>query len=576
VAERAKKQKHGLESEILSFGELLSGALFFVMPFLQRPYEWRTSEVSEMISDLLAASEANYKNYMLGQIIGLRGPNKDIEIVDGQQRLITVAIILAYLRDRLGGRSRMFDADLQACILVEGRPRVTPRPVDAPFLREFFQARDSGPRLVDALAGAEQARKQDRDAFDARANDPQALMINAARVVRMRLDGLATDALQKFAEFILDRGIINFIVADDRTQAAILYRSHNIRGRRELSPADLMKLDAIENTGLSGPAKEKAARSWDKSEDLLGREQFAELLEMLPLLVTRQHTKRTSDLKEWRTKLFSAMNVETVILNMLPLYAELMAELLSGEIEAKCSTYEDRRALDETNALLKGLLFLRDRHWIPPAIGILYTRREDPQFLLRYFRGLDRLCFACFFDAVTSDKRPQRFATIVAAGDDEMLLDAAFTLTEEEMRIVARRIREPFARHNWHQRALAARANAACTNGRGFGQQEDVSVEHVLPAKDCAMWAQNGWTEEMAKACRNLLGNFVLLTKAQNNKAGQKGLAEKLVIYFETAGAPVHAITEDLRHATVWTEAEVRERTERLVRLLLAYWKIGG
>lgn len=572
MAERVKKQKHGLTSEILSFGEMLSGPFFFVMPFLQRPYEWKTPEVSAMISDLLAASDANYKNYMLGQIIGLRGPNRDIEIVDGQQRLVTIAIMLAYLRDRLGGRSRSFDADLQACILAEKRPRVTPRPVDAEFLHDLFQARDSGPQLMEALETAERERKQNKEAFEARANDPQALMVNAARVVRMRLDGLANDALQKFADFLLDRGIINFIVADDRTQAAILYRSHNIRGLRELSPADLMKLDAIENTGLNGAVKERVARTWDATEDALGRTLFAELLEILPLLITREHTKRSSDLNEWRTKVFSTMSADTVILNLLPLYANLMAELLSGEIEAVCRTPDDQRALDETNTLLKGLNFLRDRHWIAPAIAILYAHRDNPKFLLRYFRGLDRLCFACFFDAVTSDKRHQRFATIVAAGDDETLLDAAFELSVTEQQDVARRIREPFARHNWHQRALAVRANAACENGQSFGQQEDISVEHVLPAKHCKLWADSGWDEAAAKACRNLVGNFVLLTKAQNNKAAQKLLADKLDIYFNTPGAPVHAMTQDMRGVSGWNEAQVRGRTERLVARVLAYW----
>lgn len=575
MAERRKKQTHGLTSEIISFGELLSGALYFVMPILQRPYEWSTAEVSEMIGDLLAASNAKYKNYMLGQIIGLRAANKDIAIVDGQQRLITVAIILAYMRDRLSGRNAAFDADLQACILAEGRPRVTPRPVDALFLRDLFQARDSGPRLAAAMAEVEREKKENKDKYEARSNDPQPLMLNTAREVRLRLDGLAIDALQKFAEFILDRGIINFIVADDRAQAAILYRSHNIRGRRELSTADLMKLEAIEYAGLDDQIKEKVARSWDAAEDALGRTLFAELLEMLPLLVTREPTRRLGELDEWRTKVFSTVKAETVILNMLPLYASMMTQLLSGEIEADCRTEEDRRALEETNTMLKGILFLRDRHWIAPAIAVLYTHREHPQFLLRYFRGLDRLCFACFFDAIKSDKRHQRFARVVAAGDDETLLAAAFELSDEEKQIVARRVREPFARHNWHQRAMAARVNAVCDGGRSFGQQEDISVEHVLPAKHCETWAQSGWTEDAAKACRNMVGNFVVLTRAQNNIAAQKPLPEKLSIYFNTAGAPIHAITEDVRGATAWTHVQVRERTERLARLLLAYWKIS-
>lgn len=571
MAERKKKQKHGLESETVSFGEMLSGAQFFIMPLLQRPYAWTHAEVGAMIADLLAAWEAKYRNYVLGQVIGLRAPNREIEIVDGQQRLVTVAILFAYLRDRLAGRSGPFD-DLQSCIIVDGRVRVTPREADAPYLRDLFQSRDSGPRLAAALAAHEKASKE--HTAKEHANDPQVLMLTAARVVRANLDRLAIDALQDFAEFVLDRAIVNFIIADDRTQAAILYRSHNITGLSELSLADLMKLEALENTGLSLQSKEKVARRWDATETRLGRMRFAELLEMMPLLVSREPTKQPGDLTEWRLKAFKGVKAETLILNMLPLYAGIMTELLSGEIRADCRTDADVRALEETNALLKGILFLRNPHWLAPAIAMVYAQREQPQFLLRFFRGLDRLCFACFCDAVKAEKRSRKFAHIVAAGTDETLLAAAFDLAADEKKAIAKRLREPFGRFHWQRRAVAMRANAAFPGGRNFEQEEDVSVEHVLPSSHCEAWAALGWTEDKVAACAELLGNFVLVTKTQNNKAGQKLFEAKKPVYFETPGAPVHAITEDVRTVDTWTEKQLRDRTERLVRLLLAYWKI--
>jgi len=579
VAERKEKQKHGLHSEIVSFGELLSGALFFVMPYLQRPYQWKESEVSELVNDFLAANEAKYRNYVLGAIIGLRGPNKDIEIVDGQQRLITICIVLAYCRDRLMGRNSAFDAEIQACILAEGRPRVTPRPVDGPFLRDLFQARDSSARLAAAIAIQREREKERMKAKEApRTEDPQELMLTAAVVVRDKLDRLGLDALQKLAEFIMDQGIIDFIIADDRTQAAVLYRSMNMRGR-ELSHADLIKLEAIEHGGFDLPTKDKAARVWEETENMLGRERFELLLEMLPLLMSREATRTPGDLTEWREHTFRNARPEVVLITMLPLYANVMLELEKGEIDAECANEVEERARDETNQLLKGLLHLHDTYWLPAAMNIVHTQRQNPLFLLRYFQGLDRLSYAFFLGAMRKDDRADRaarFARVVAAGADETRLAAAFDLQEDEHTALAKRVREPFGRDNWRRRAIATRINALLPRGRNFLRKEDVSVEHVLPTSFCAPWEAAGWPRAVAKYCSETIGNFVLVSEAQNNKAGQKLLAAKKKVYFEWPDAPVHAITEDIRDVNDWNEKHVRDRTERFARLLLAYWKVKG
>lgn len=577
VAERKKKQKHGLQSEIVSFGELLSGAQYFVMPYLQRPYQWTQSEVSDLVNDFLAADKAKYRNYVLGAIIGLRGPNKDIEIVDGQQRLITICILLAYCRDRLMGRNSSFDAEIQSCILAEGRPRVTPRPVDAPFLRDMFQARDSSARLAAAVAVQRETEKARVRAKEAAATeDPQELMVAAAVTVRDKLEPLGLDAVQKLAEFIMDKGIIDFIIADDRTQAAILYRSMNMRGR-ELSNADLVKLEAIEHGSFDRAMKDKAARIWEETEDALGRARFEQLLEMLPLLVSREATRSPGDLTEWREQTFKNARPETVLTAMLPLYGNLILELERGEIDAECANVTEEDAIDETNELLKGLLLLQDRHWLPAAMNIVHTQRGNPHFLLRYFRGLDRLSYAFFLGAMRRDDRADRaarFARVVAAGADEMRLAVAFELTADEQERLADRLRKPFGRDNWRRRAIAARINALLPNGRNFLRKEDVSVEHVLPTSHCPDWEKAGWPREIARFCSETTGNFVLVNEAQNNKAAQRLLEPKKKVYFETPGAPVHAITEDIRNVDEWTESYVRARTERFAKLLLAYWNI--
>ncbi len=543
----------------------MGGDHYFVMPYLQRPYEWGEAEVADMIGDLLSACTAGFLNYFLGHIVGVRNDRGQIEIVDGQQRFITTTIFYAYLRDRIMAHDAALAQELQACVMRAERARVTPRPSDAGFLRDWVQT-PGKIGLLTAEYGKDEAPYQP-------ATDAQALMVLAARTIKAKLDRLALEALEELAVFVLDRAVVDFIIADTRSLAAILYRGMNMRGK-QLSPADLIKLEAIEGTGLSETVKEEAARIWEKTEDDLKRENFAFLLEILPLLLSRETTERPGDLMEWRKNAFKKVDPETVLLKLLPVYGEVFQEIMTGEVRADCKDRADEQALATVNRLLRGMLFLQERHWIAPAISAVHAHRSRPQFLAYIFKGLDRMMFACFLDAVRHEDRCQRFAAVVRAGADETQLAHAFALKNGELSTMLRRLGEPFKRHTWRRRAVAARINAELPNGYSFGPAEDVTLEHILPTSQSALWQGKGWSTSAANACANLLGNFVLITQAQNNRANQKAFDDKWQIYFKWPGAPIHPITEDIRRVTEWTEQLVRDRTERMIKILLTDWDV--
>ncbi len=566
---RAKDTRQlGLQSEISSFGGLLGGDHYFVMPYLQRPYEWGEAEVADMIGDLLSASNANYINYFLGHIVGVRNNRGQIEIVDGQQRFITTTIFYAYLRDRLMSHEPALAEELQGCVMRAGRARVTPRPTDATFLRDWIQTPGKIGPLIAEYGKDEEAPYQVQ-------SDAQALMVQAACAIDQKLRRLAFAALADLAIFVLDRAVVDFIIADTRSLAAILYRGMNMRGK-QLSPADLIKLEAIEGTGLSDAVKEEAARIWETVEDDLRRENFAFLLEILPLLLSRETTARPGDLTEWSKHAFKHVDPETVLLKLLPVYGEVFQEIRSGEIRAECKDRADEQALANVNRLLKGLLFLQqEKHWIAPAISAVHAHRSRLPFLSEFFKGLDRLTFACFLDGVRHESRTERFAAVVRAGADETQLEHAFALKGGEVAAMRKRLSDPFKRDTWRRRAIAARCNAAFPQGYSFGPAEDVSLEHVLPKNQSAVWQKLGWTPGLTNTCAHLIGNFLLLTTPQNSRAGQRSYEDKLRIYFDwPGGAPVHPLTEDIRRVPEWTERQVRDRTERLIALLMADWDL--
>ena len=74
------------------------------VPLNQREYAWTDREVSQLFQDFAGAIDDNEPSCFLGTIVTIPRSDDVLEVVDGQQRLATTAILLAAIRDYLIGR----------------------------------------------------------------------------------------------------------------------------------------------------------------------------------------------------------------------------------------------------------------------------------------------------------------------------------------------------------------------------------------------------------------------------------------------------------------------------------------
>ncbi len=84
--------------EDLHFSEFCSERRMFIVPTFQRAYKWTTKN----ISDLWESITSYPSKYFIGNIVCLEGASNidgRMLIIDGQQRLITVSLILTAIRD---------------------------------------------------------------------------------------------------------------------------------------------------------------------------------------------------------------------------------------------------------------------------------------------------------------------------------------------------------------------------------------------------------------------------------------------------------------------------------------------
>src|SRR5438128_2713554 len=77
-----------------------------VVPANQREYSWTVKEVRTLLQDFAKALGGD-GSYFLGTIVTIPRTGGALEVVDGQQRLATTAIMLSAIRDYLQARDKM-------------------------------------------------------------------------------------------------------------------------------------------------------------------------------------------------------------------------------------------------------------------------------------------------------------------------------------------------------------------------------------------------------------------------------------------------------------------------------------
>ncbi|MEZ6022366.1 MAG: HNH endonuclease family protein [Hyphomonadaceae bacterium] len=204
----------------------------------------------------------------------------------------------------------------------------------------------------------------------------------------------------------------------------------------------------------------------------------------------------------------------------------------------------------------------------------------SPERARRFFQALDRFTFACELAVIDNRQQEPRYARAVAAvreagsSPDEKLLygaKGALELTESEhMKFIATLNRS--RKRDRSRRLLLIRLEAAMPGGHLLTMKDDVTVEHILPKANTPWWNERFLDPVRRVDSANLIGNQTLVTHDQNKRADAKPYPDKRKIFFNTPGAPIHALTKDIANVDDWNPDVIEARQERLVRLLCEDW----
>src|SRR5665811_1063776 len=90
-----------LEANVVVVQKIFCSDYDFHIPEYQRPYAWETEQALQLLDDLAESLDRDEDEpYFLGSIVLVKEKGvAAAEVIDGQQRLTTLTILLAVLRD---------------------------------------------------------------------------------------------------------------------------------------------------------------------------------------------------------------------------------------------------------------------------------------------------------------------------------------------------------------------------------------------------------------------------------------------------------------------------------------------
>jgi hypothetical protein len=220
-------------------GALMSSGRFRV-PQFQREYAWEKEEVAEFFQDLSGALED--ETYFLGLVI-VTGEGQPKDVVDGQQRLLTITLLASALYHEAKAYER----------------RALAERLQSTFLRFIdFESDKELPRL-ELSSAADQAtllRILDHpanDLGDLQADDDTVSghLISAYRLISNRLAAdLGVEPFKRlgaWAEFLMNKLYLAEFVHPNPASAYRVFEVINTRGK-ELTTADLLKNYVLSQT----------------------------------------------------------------------------------------------------------------------------------------------------------------------------------------------------------------------------------------------------------------------------------------------------------------------------------------
>lgn len=533
---------------------------WYRIPSYQRPYVWEKDQVFDLLDDITNAYARDKESeYFLGSLVLQEKENRDyqdFDILDGQQRLTTLFLITAVIRDLTKNEDRK--RTCQESIFRKGNKddNIPER------LRIIFDIRDEVKDFVDTYVkhdGATLSEKIKDIAEDKKQNQSVYNMANAILYIQQYFN--RNNNIDDFFPFLRTKVLLISVSTKNLDDAFNLFTVLNNRGMK-LRSADILKSD---NLSLIEDKVEvsKYAKHWEHIESYFG-EDFDGFLSHLQSILTKEKA-RLNLLDEFEKNVFKAnkLNKGKDFFDFVKKYKEHYEFL-----------FDSNQNLELKNLIkLMQVGFVSDL-WIAPLLR--YYDKFGKENLFDFVKKLNNKFASDWIANLTPNNRIYNMNEVIS--QIENLENSNDLLGHNCLKIDEKAILEFIQSDIYGKRP--ARYIILLVNYLDHSQETEfvipntISVEHILPQNPTndSQWRKDFNDENLAE-WTDKIGNLIIISRRKNSSQGNKDFIEKKKKYF-AGKVELGRSAKIMSDYQSWTPTELQDNHKKVIQKLKENYEI--
>ncbi|WP_336036662.1 DUF262 domain-containing protein [Halobacterium yunchengense] len=566
----------------------------YKIPKFQRPFSWTEENFNDLIDDLTDAYDVGreahgtlldeedeldkstldaYEPYFLGSIILNDGDDSGerSDIIDGQQRLTSLAILIAVLRDIVENEARA--NSLGGLIYEESDPikgksetvRLEIRGRDREFFDEHVLARGATEDAPDPETGE---------------SEPEQNILQAIETFREELTEWQDEEdgdLGDFATYLTLRVVMVRISTNSLSSAFRLFNVTNARGM-PLNNADLLKSENLSHID-DDEKREEYQQTWEDMEEEVGNEGLERFIGFMRHIIVKEKSQK-SVYDEFKDRVFpedkgfrGAKFVD---------YLETVFDVHRHRIyNAELDSVSHSEEVYYHNLVSLMRDFYPSDEWMVALIQF-DAKFEDESALLSFVELLERRLTVDWLTGSSNTGRYSRvyelLREIERASTPEDVL--SLSVLTEDIDDESEAFENALDRSNFYRKGnyqwpkyILMRINGERfdnTNSKvEYGS--NVTIEHILPqTPNNDYWLSRFDDEHWRDDWTDRMGNLVPLDGRKNYKVSNKPFNAKYDEYFKKKSD--FPLVTELEEHDEWTPDHLEERHERLKEEAKEIW----
>ncbi len=562
--------------------------LWFRIPDYQRPYVWGEDQVKDLLDDTLEAYHSNADSqYFLGSMV-LKINNKkedsleytEYELLDGQQRLSTMLLFFATVRDyalQIGNApivSNCRNAIFQEENFFEDQPEririiFDIRDIVKDFINKYVKV-DGGTDRKEELKKMSEDKEEDISIRN---------MASAIIVMKSFLDEHG-DEIEGFFKYFFGKVLMIYVATEELDDAFQLFTVLNNRGIR-LNNSDILKAQNLKEISQDYERKQWA-KKWEEMETYFSEDFDKFLSHIRTILVKRkasQNLLKEFDENIYSSKVYNRTTKEyeerTPLLNRGKDTFEYISEYFKVYTDLFEKNHFDVNGdYDIYNYLTLMNYGLGADYWVAPVME--YYKYYGTNGLLEFLKQIDKKVSADWIVSLSPTQRIENVNAILqqiekSGSKEEIFASDVFDVDIESFeRIIKGNIYgRRFARYLLMKLDLIYQSNSVQLN-----PPSTISIEHILPQhpSEGSGW-KNDFSDDARDEWTDKLGNLILISRRKNTAQGNLDYEIKVKKYFEKNIEVFPNSIRVMKKYSQWKLEDLEENHQVVIDALMNMYK---